>query len=220
MSLVISLWIVVILAPRRELCETSDEAGSAAASRLRMAVDPARLECRICHNKGTPIVKVLLAVDHSDLSRDAVAFVGKVLGKSQIPGLEITIFHVVESLPEFILSRSRQGESSGAFTKVAEEWVESNRATGEKLLGETQESLAAAGIPKSQIQTKLMEKESRPEARRVIAALGIIEEMQQGSYDVIVVGRRGTSRAFETFLGSVAEKVAREAHGKTLWIVD
>jgi nucleotide-binding universal stress UspA family protein len=170
--------------------------------------------------KDPPIVKVLLAVDHSDLTRHSVDFVGKVLGKSQIPGLQITIFHVIESLPEFILSRSRQGESSGAFSKVAEEWVESNRATGEKLLKETQESLVAAGIPAAQIQTRLMEKESRPEARRVIAALGIIEEMQQGNYDVIVVGRRGTSRAFETFLGSVAEKVAREAHGKTLWIVD
>lgn len=165
-------------------------------------------------------MKVLLAVDHSDLSRDAVAFVGKVLGKSQIPGLQVTLFHVVESLPEFILSRSRQGESTSAFTKVAEEWVESNRATGEKLLNELQQHLVAAGIPAAQIQAKLMEKESRPEARRVVAAIGIIEEMQQGNYDVVVVGRRGTSRAFETFLGSVAEKVAREAHGKTLWIVD
>ena len=53
-----------------------------------------------------------------------------------------------------------------------------------------------------------------------MAALAIIEEMQGGQYDLVVLGRRGASPAAESFVGSVTEKVLREARGKTVWVVD
>ena len=53
-----------------------------------------------------------------------------------------------------------------------------------------------------------------------LPALAIIQEMKQGNYDTVVIGRRGTSARVESFLGGVAEKVAREAYGRTLCIVD
>jgi nucleotide-binding universal stress UspA family protein len=81
-------------------------------------------------------------------------------------------------------------------------------------------TLTAAGIAPARIQTKLAQKEGRPEARRVVAALAVIEEMKAGKYDIVVIGRRGNSAAVESFIGGVAEKVVREAHGRTVWIVD
>jgi nucleotide-binding universal stress UspA family protein len=165
-------------------------------------------------------VKVLIAIDDSDVSRKAVAFAARILGRRVDKDVEITLFHVVESLPEYILARSYQGGAGSAFRQVAEEWAESNRTNGERLLTEQRQALVTAGFPTAQLHTKMIEKEGRPESRRVITALAIIEEMKGGGYDIVVIGRRGASAAIETFLGSVAEKIAREAQGCTLWIVD
>lgn len=165
-------------------------------------------------------MKVLLAIDDSEVSRKAVAFCGKMLGRGTYPDLDVTLFHVVESLPDFILARSGDTSGGSAYRQVAEDWAENNRQGGEKLLSAQKQALAATGIPDERINTKLCQKESRPEARRVVAAMGIIEEMKSGRYDVVIIGRRGASASLETFLGSVAEKVAREANGRTLWIVD
>jgi nucleotide-binding universal stress UspA family protein len=51
-------------------------------------------------------------------------------------------------------------------------------------------------------------------------AIAIIEEMRQGIYDLVVIGRRGASATIPSLVGRVAEKIAREAYGWTLWIVD
>ena len=88
------------------------------------------------------------------------------------------------------------------------------------MLTESRESLIQAGISAPAIATKLGRKESRPDATRVVAAIAVIEEMQQGNYEIVVIGRRGASATIPTLVGGVAEKIAREAHGRTLWIVD
>lgn len=165
-------------------------------------------------------MKVLVAVDDSEVSRKAVSFVGKLLGHRAEADVSVTLFHVVESLPEFILARTGTMETENAFRQVADEWAETSRSLGEKLLAEQSLTLAAAGIPPAKVNTKLCHKEGRPEARRVLAALAIIDEMKQGKYDLVVIGRRGNSATNESFIGGVAEKVAREAHGRALLIVD
>jgi nucleotide-binding universal stress UspA family protein len=165
-------------------------------------------------------VKVLVAVDDSEVSRKAVAFAGKLLGPRTISDCDVTLFHVCESLPEFILARTAAGEENSAFRQVAAEWARTGRTLGEKLLEEQALTLVAAGIPPEKVNVRLCQKESRPESRRVVAALAIIEEMKQGGYDLVVIGRRGTSASIESFLGGVAEKIAREARGCSVCIVD
>ncbi len=165
-------------------------------------------------------MKVLIAVDGSEVSRKAVAFAGKMLGRRAERDVEVTLFHVVESLPDFLLPRTSQGGTAGSLRQAADEWAETNRLAGERLLTESREALIQAGIPAAVIETRLGRKEARPEASRVVAAIAIIEEMRQGNYDLVVIGRRGASATIPTLVGGVAEKVAREAYGRTLWIVD
>lgn len=165
-------------------------------------------------------MKVLLTLDQSPASEKTVSFVGQVFGKSSQPGLEITLFHVAEAPPEFITSRSQPASGDNAFQKVADEWVRENQAAGERLIAQAQQKLVAAGLPASALKSKLVSRDARPEARRVVATIAIIDELKSGGYDVIVVGRRGNSASVTTLFGSVAEKVARECHGKTVWIVD
>ena len=131
----------------------------------------------------------------------------------------MTLFHVVESLPDYLLVRSAES-ADGVFRQVADELNASNKADGERLLEETRKLLSEAGVDDSAVQTKLAVRDALPEAKKVVAALAIIEEMQQGPYDVICLGRRGTSATAGIFPGSVAEKVLREGQGKTVWVVD
>lgn len=158
-------------------------------------------------------MKVLIAVDNSEASQRALAFAGRMLGDRPALDIEITLFHVVESLPEFLLA-------AGAFKPAADQWAQTRRQEGEKFLAAQRDALTKAGVPAKAVHTKLCCKEGRPESIRVVAALAVIEEMQQGKYDVVVIGRRGASATIPTLLGGVAEKIAREAHGKTVWIVD
>jgi nucleotide-binding universal stress UspA family protein len=140
-------------------------------------------------------------------------------GRSAPSGLDVTLMHVIESVPEHFTARGG-AQSPEAFRKLAQECLAHDRTTGQELLQKSHRSLEQAGVASSAVHDKLVVKESLPEARRVVAAQAIIEEMRQQPYDVVVIGRRGTSPAAESFLGGVAEKVVREAKGKTVWVVD
>lgn len=165
-------------------------------------------------------MKILLAIDASEASRKAVAFVAKVFVGGAPSDLRITLLHVVDSLPDFIMSRSSDPASAPAFREVANEWTASSRTEGEKLIAGCALKLTSSGIPGSALNQKLVTRDALPEARKVVAALTIIEEMQSGKYDVVCLGRRGTSAATGAFPGSVAEKILREAMGTTVWVVD
>ena len=134
-------------------------------------------------------MNVLVAVDASETSVRAVDFVGRMFGAAPPAGLSVTVLHVAHA----------EGD--------------------DKLLASSQDRLTKAGVPAGQIRTRRVVKQSLPEAQRVAAALAIIEEMQAGPYEVVVLGRRGAAAVADTFLGSVAEKVLREARGRTVWVV-
>jgi nucleotide-binding universal stress UspA family protein len=161
-------------------------------------------------------VNILLAIDQSDASRKAVDFVAQTAGRMPAGSVSVTLLHVIDSLPDFIVTR----QSEQVFQQVAKEWSSTSHSEGERLLETHRRKLESAGIPGSALKTKMIEKDALPEARKVMAALTIIEEMKSGQHDVVCVGRRGVSSASGAFPGSVAEKVLREAQGTTVWVVD
>lgn len=61
------------------------------------------------------MLKILLAVDDSGASEKAVAFVGEILGQRVGGGFSVTLLHVIESLPEFVLTRAARPETGTAF---------------------------------------------------------------------------------------------------------
>ena len=168
-------------------------------------------------------MNILLTIDRSPASDKAVRFVADVFGRSGRDDVKITLLHVAESPPDELLFVTGDPAKQAQYRKLAEELEQASRTDGERLLAERQQVLAAAGLPASAVGTKLIVRDSRPEARKVVAALAIIEEMQHGPYDVVCLGRRGTGAggaAMSSFPGSVAEKVLRSAQGKTVWVVD
>lgn len=162
------------------------------------------------------IVNVLVCVDHSDASKKVVQSAANLLiGCSNV---HVTLFHVAEFLPEFLLAeRPEPGMTSRT---LADQWATRAREDGEKLLQSAQQALIAAGLPAASVSTKLELKDCLPESRKVAAALAIITEMQSGSYQLVLIGRRGASELAGHLIGGVAEKVLREGHGRSVLVVD
>lgn len=162
-------------------------------------------------------MNILLPVDGSPASRYAVQFVGTlVAGMPAKP--KVTLYHVVETLPEYLLSRGT--DSGSGYRQVIEDLTATRKVEGERLLQEQRKTLEAAGVPESSIHAKLEVRDALPEAKKVVAAIAIIEEMKSGKYEVVAMGRHGNSSTEGTFVGTVAEKVLREARGRTVWVID
>lgn len=162
-------------------------------------------------------VNILLAVDATNASRTAVQFVGGFAAQSGGKS-KITLYHVVETLPEYLLAKGTDG--GPVYRQVIDDLTATRKAEGERLLSEMRKILTSAGVPDASIHAKLEVRDALPEAKRVVAALAIIDEMKGGNYDVVALGRCGSPSAERSFMGSVAEKVLREARGKTVWVID
>ncbi|MGE3315636.1 MAG: universal stress protein [Planctomycetaceae bacterium] len=161
-------------------------------------------------------MNILLAVDGTQASRNAVQFVASSVAKGT--GTKITLYHVVETLPEYLLDRGTDG--GPVYRQVIDDLTATRKAAGERLLNELRQLLTSAGVSDSTIHAKLEVRDALPEAKRVVAALAIIDEMKGGNYEVIALGRCGSSSTERSFMGSVAEKVLREARGRTVWVID
>lgn len=133
-------------------------------------------------------------------------------------GTSVTVFHVAELLPEYLL---RDHPAPGLPPRdLASAWGDKAQAQGRQLLADAKQALVKAGVPAGSLNEKLSLTNCLPEAKKVAAALSIIDEIREGRYDVVCLGRRGASQLESSFIGGVAEKVIRECQGKTVWLVD
>jgi len=165
-------------------------------------------------------VRILMGIDGSPATRKAIRFVGELLGKTGAADVGITLLYVTESVPDENLSPGIPQSLGPAYQQIIDDAKANRKAIGEKLLREQAAALEVAGIPADHISTKLEVSSARPESSKVAVALALISEMTSGNYDVVCIGRRGTTAAEGVFLTSIAEKVLREARGRTVWVVD
>lgn len=161
-------------------------------------------------------MKVLVCVDHSEASKKVVQNAAQLLKGCSTA--QVTLFHVAEFLPEFLLSD--HPEPGMTSRNLAERWADRAKSDGEKLLQATQTLVTEIGVPANQVLVKLELKDCLPESKKVAAALAIIGEMQSGDYDLVCIGRRGASELSASLIGGVAEKVLREAHGRSVLVID
>lgn len=165
-------------------------------------------------------MKILLAVDNSEASANAVRFVAKLLGRAIAKDDSVTVFHVAATLPDTLIAPGIPQPLGKAYEEVIKDVTARSTAEGEQLLQQQAEVLRSAGIRADQVSTKLELKPTRPESSKVAAALSIIDEMNKGDYEVVCVGRRGAASAHGTFPASMAEKILQQSRGRTVWVVD
>jgi len=152
--------------------------------------------------------KVLVAVDGSRSSMKALDYVAS-LGEGLIPGLAVTLLHVVKPVPPPIMLG---GEADWRSFQLAEAQERRHRGAGAEVLAQARQRIVTRGIGPDRVETKI-------DSRGLGLAKDILFEAEKGGYDALVVGRRGLSRLEEIFLGSVTTKVVQHADRVPVWVV-
>ena len=126
---------------------------------------------------------VLVPVDGSPQSADAVAFT-----VSEWPDAELTLLHVIDPV--------EGGFSMEAVREGAEGWHKERKLEAHALLDDLRES--TDGRAAARIET------GRP-------ARTVLDVLDEGAFDHVVLGSHGRSGVSRVLLGSVAEDVLRES---------
>ena len=142
---------------------------------------------------------VLLALDGSNGSFDAVDFVAETLGRAT----RVELFHALRGFRMFVR------DPGGLVTEDREqEWLD--RYEMEDVFERARERLMAAGV--GTVSSKLV----KGVASRAGAIVG---EAREGRFGTVVLGRRGHSAVADFSIGRVADKVVQMARDRAVWIV-
>jgi nucleotide-binding universal stress UspA family protein len=152
--------------------------------------------------------KVLLAVDDSRHSRNAVAYAARL--REIIPGLGFTLFHSQPAVSQFLLDEARR--HGPARTELNRIMARNAEAAG-ALLDRCRELLVRAGVPEASI-------ESVNQPRQQGLAKDILDAAQHGLYDAVLVGRRGLGSVQQMVMGSVSAQLVENSHLIPVWLVD
>lgn len=148
------------------------------------------------------IEKVLIAVDASENSERAVAYVGRMLGCMD-GNFHVELLCVVRP-PDRDMFKDEESWRSSCSMKE-----EQKRGFMKK----AKAMLLDAGLPGDAVSEKMYCGLGTSIARH------ILDEQKSGGFGTIVVGRRGVSKAEEFLFGSVSNKIVHYAEDCTVWVV-
>jgi nucleotide-binding universal stress UspA family protein len=158
--------------------------------------------------------RILIAIDDSEASRRAVAYVGRMIGGRK--GFRIRLFHVLAPLPstleEFVGGENRQREEPARA-----EWVARGEKAGKPVFARAKAILRMARIPAHAVETQLATWDSD----QGLAAI-ILEAARTSQCGTIVVGRESFAGLREVFQRHVhvADELLPKAQGFALWVVE
>jgi len=153
--------------------------------------------------------KILIAVDGSPYSTNALRYLGQLF--HQLPDIH---FHLLSLIPA-----SSAGSAAKDWLTEAELLSTVSPATQKLLVAQKNYMLQATdtlkrlGIAEEQIHTSV-----RISQRGV--PHDIIHEARQGTYDALLIGRRGIGKLEEMIMGSVSATILEKCHDVPLWIID
>jgi len=151
--------------------------------------------------------KILVAVDGSNQSLDAVRYVSKMVSPQKT---DVVLFHVMRKIKDAFRD---MGTNPAFHSKIANlsAWQTTQGISIQKFMNEAHQLLVDAGFPNDSVFAKIHECE-------VGVARDIIRESNNG-YRAVVIGRRGLSRLMDIMMGSVAYKLVEKLTSVPVWIV-
>jgi nucleotide-binding universal stress UspA family protein len=152
--------------------------------------------------------KILIAVDDSPPSRQAVAYAGRMA--AAIPMLGACLFYVQPPISQFLLDEAQRSAGSRAELKKL---AARNLEAGNKLLSGCKELLIRHGLREDGIELV-----TQPRSQGV--AKDILDYAQNGLFDAILVGRRGVSFFQQVFTGSVSAHLITNSPVIPVWLAD
>ncbi|MBR9987333.1 MAG: universal stress protein [Desulfosarcina sp.] len=144
---------------------------------------------------------VVIAVDGSENSRRAVAYVGGLIGG--LTGFTVTLLHVIHAPEEDFFSSPQERER----------WVKSGRKKVEAWITDYRDLLVADGVDAGDVSIRAVERDGPSLARLILAEMTVLKA------GTIVLGRQGLSRKEEFLFGSVSKQIVSHARNCTVWVV-
>jgi len=151
--------------------------------------------------------RILVAVDGSLQSLDAVRYVGATLPPDRT---DVVLYHVYTPAPETFLDLKRDPEYRSDGLPMQDWNLLVHRNMGE-FMEEAGRVLIDAGFSPDRVTRKM-------QRLRVGVARDLLNESKQG-YDALVMGRTGLGTGPESALGSVAFKLAGRTHPVSIALV-
>jgi nucleotide-binding universal stress UspA family protein len=157
--------------------------------------------------------KILIAIDGSQCSRRAVEYIGRQYSGNR--DIRITLLHVLPYPPAPFWDEGHMlsDEEKASRDHVIEKWLINQRAKLEPLFQETAEVLIGKSIGREQIEKKSISDSSD-------VAGSILEEVRDGGYHTLVLGRCGLSASKRFFMGSVTTKIVNHGSEIAICIVE
>ncbi|ACL01832.1 universal stress protein [Desulfatibacillum aliphaticivorans] len=153
---------------------------------------------------------ILIALDDSENAQKALEYVANNMN----PSATVVIITI---LPKVSTACGMDSPSlTPLFNKNSQVFCTMEDVKRERMkeyVGEAEKRLVAAGFSPDNLK-------SRVEEQRSGVARDILQEIKEGKYDTVVLGRRGLSGVKEFFSGSVTTKVLQGATGVTVIVVD
>lgn len=158
--------------------------------------------------------RVLVALDESDNAGRVANHLAQTL--ALVPEAQFTLFHVMPAKPPqfwddgHILDDAERTERRGIVDRWRKEYLNGRMA---QVFADTKRTLTHAGVDPERIVTKI-----QPMIRGI--ARDILAETRTQGFNILVLGRRGTSAVSEFSLGSRASKILNSAPDCTLILVN
>jgi len=148
------------------------------------------------------IHNVLIAVDGSQNSKRAVEYAGWIFAPN--PEARLVLFQILPAISRMNLSKKEIKDIDARRVERPDlaglYWKPESEEKMNQFFAESTEILEKGGVKPEQIKSKFSVKAGE-------IADAILEEIDLGRYDTLIVGRRGISRVREFFLGSVSTRI-------------
>ncbi|MDH3885470.1 MAG: universal stress protein [Desulfobacterales bacterium] len=147
--------------------------------------------------------KILIALDGSEGSMNAVANVGALLEPAEC---EVMFCHVIRPL-----NIQQLGTKELFKQKHEAHWIAANQRKIVPVLNEAKRRLLKAGFSEEQISSEIL-------THQKSRAAAIAKAAAAGGFDTIVFGRRGFTSVGDFKIGRVSRKILHFAFQPALWI--
>ncbi len=147
--------------------------------------------------------KIMVAVDGSESSLDAVDYISNMVGG--VPDIKLTLLHVTPTLRDYCtIEFDEEGDIvDDVIARGDKQCVDNFHAHAYK-------RFKASGINENQILIR--------EVKSTInIGKTIVDEAEKGDFGIVVVGRKGLNESF--FMGSVSRYIVNNAKDCAVWLV-
>ena len=147
--------------------------------------------------------KVLVAVDGSESSYRAIDHIGFMF--SENPEVKFSLFHVSQDMDDITTIFLEMGDPD-----INKFMAKGSKRHMKKFFADAKQKLSEAGVAPDRVKIIKTKRKAR-------VGKMILNEAKKGDYGTVVVGRRGTNKAY--YFGSVSRYVTERITGRALLLV-